>query len=112
MAIIAITTSSSMRVNAVRERLTGSGNPRNLFFDAPQVARYLFPPVVTAVSISRHDAASRHDAGRSCPNFGARHLCRFTIQSNQGVEAGYSPRCTAKGDTTFWNNHLTSLRRS
>jgi hypothetical protein len=26
--------------------------------------------------------------GRQCPNFGARHLCRFTIQSNQGVEAG------------------------
>ncbi len=23
-----------------------------------------------------------------CPNFGARHLCRITVQSNQGVEAG------------------------
>jgi hypothetical protein len=23
-----------------------------------------------------------------CSNFGARHLCRFTVQSNCGVEAG------------------------
>jgi hypothetical protein len=29
-----------------------------------------------------------------CPDFGARHLCRFTMQSNQGVEAGQSPRPT------------------